>query len=202
MMKIVLPAVLALGGLGAGVGAGIVLKPEAAVADACGAAGAGHGEAAPEEAASAPQAADAGAGSGTEAASAHAGGEAAGADCAEPATADAATHAADLETVSLDKPFVVPVFQREVIVGMVVMSLSVEVAPGKGGEVTALQPRLRDGFLAAMFRHANSGGFDGSFTAGQKMADLKSALRGVAREVLPEAGVGEVLVTEIVRQDV
>jgi hypothetical protein len=53
-----------------------------------------------------------------------------------------------------------------------------------------------------MFRHANSGGFDGSFTAGQKMQDLKSALLVAAREIMPETPVTEVLITDIVRQDV
>ena len=52
-----------------------------------------------------------------------------------------------------------------------------------------------------MFRHANSGGFDGSFTAGQKMEDLKSALLAAARRSLHETPVGEVLITEIARQD-
>ena len=52
-----------------------------------------------------------------------------------------------------------------------------------------------------MFRHANSGGFDGSFTAGTKMEDLKSALLAAAQEILPETPVDEVLITEIARQD-
>ena len=52
-----------------------------------------------------------------------------------------------------------------------------------------------------MFRHANSGGFDGSFTSGRKMDDLKSALLRTAHDVIPEAEVGEVLITEIARQD-
>jgi flagellar protein FliL len=186
MLKMILPVLLALGGLGAGVGAGLALKPEhVAAADACTGGDAAPGAAVPADAA------EAGAG----------GEEAAPADCAAAAEVDAA-HAGGFDTVSLDKPFVVPLFERESVTGMVVLSLSVEVAHGKGGAVETLQPRLRDKFLAAMFRHANSGGFDGSFTEGQKMADLKAALRAAAREVMPEAGIGEVLVTEIVRQDV
>jgi hypothetical protein len=67
--------------------------------------------------------------------------------------------------------------------------------------VAAVEPRLRDQFLKVMFRHANSGGFDGSFTSGRKMEDLKSALLGAAREVMSETPVEEVLITEIARQD-
>ena len=65
-----------------------------------------------------------------------------------------------------------------------------------------MKPRLRDSFLKVMFRHANSGGFDGSFTSGRKMDDLKSALLGRrARGDGAETPVEEVLITEIARQD-
>ena len=84
---------------------------------------------------------------------------------------------------------------------MVVMSLSVETDTEAAHAVEAVKPRLRDGFLKVMFRHANSGGFDGSFTSGRKMEDLKSALLAAAREVLTETPVEEVLITEIARQD-
>ena len=47
-----------------------------------------------------------------------------------------------------------------------------------------------------------SGGFDGSFTAGQPIEDLKSALARAAHEALPDAPLGEILITEIARQDV
>ena len=78
----------------------------------------------------------------------------------------------------MDKPFVVPVFAGEKVTAMVVMSLSVETDTEAAPAVEAVKPRLRDGFLKVMFRHANSGGFDGSFTGGRKMEDLKSALLG------------------------
>jgi flagellar protein FliL len=106
-----------------------------------------------------------------------------------------------VETVPLDKPFVVPVFENGRPAGMVVIGLALEVGRGQASHVLTLQPRLRDAFLGVMFRHANSGGFDGSFTEGQKMADLKAALLGSAEEVMTGIPVAEVLVTEIVRQD-
>ena len=104
--------------------------------------------------------------------------------------------------VALDKPFVVPVFEGEKIAAMVVRSLSVETGAEEESAIRALEPRLRDGFLKVRSVHANSGGFNGSFTSGQKMKDLKSALRGAAREIADHAPVGEVLITEIARQDV
>jgi len=85
---------------------------------------------------------------------------------------------------------------------MVVISLSVEVGAEAAQAVEDIQPRLRDSFLKVMFRHANSGGFDGSFTAGRRMEDLKAGLLAAAGEVAGELDIYEVLVTEIARQDV
>lgn len=167
MVRAILPILLAFAGLGAGVGAGLMLRPASAVT--------GAGDCA------------------TEAGAAEAD------DCAVPGIVEAEAGKGDV--VAFDKPFVVPVFRNDRVVAMVVMSLAVEVAPGQGEAVSALQPRLRDGMLAVLFRHANSGGFDGSFTTGEKMADLKSGLLAAARDVLAGLAVAEVLVTDIVRQD-
>lgn len=126
-------------------------------------------------------------------------GEGGGEDC--PPLEAAMVEAGEGELFSFDKPFVVPVFRDGKVAAMVVMSLAVEVGSGQADAASALQPRLRDSMLAVMFRHANSGGFDGSFTTGEKMSDLKSGLLAAAREVLAGLAVAEVLVTEIVRQD-
>jgi flagellar FliL protein len=163
MPKILLPVVLALGGLGAGIAAGLALRP------------------APEPDAAACEDAD---------------GEA----CDAPAEVELAR--GESAFVPLDKPFVIPVFDRDRVAAMVVLSLALDVPSEQADAVARLQPRLRDSLLAVMFRHANSGGFDGSFTAGQKMADLKAGLLTAARTVLEGIPVREVLVTEIVRQDV
>lgn len=194
-MKKLMPLLIALVGLGAGIGAGIALKPapvEPEVAAAgCGpadAAGAAHGE---------PAAAGAEGG--------HDGAPAVTADCASdpfaPAHPEEKKPKEELAYVEMDKPFVVPIFSGEKVRAMVVMSISLETDAHGAETVEAVKPRLRDGFLKVMFRHANSGGFDGSFTSGRKMEDLKSALLTSAREVMEETPVEEVLITEIARQD-
>ena len=133
-MKRLLPILLALLGLGAGLGAGLMLKPapEAERAEAC-----GVGDLPPCE-------------------------ELAADDPfrslpdADPGVAGEVTY------VPLAKPFVVPVFAGEKVVAMVVVSVSLATSLEGAGVVEAVQPRLRDSFLTALFRHANSGGFDGS----------------------------------------
>jgi hypothetical protein len=178
-MKKLLPVLIALLGLGAGVGAGLALKP------------------APEAVAETPA---------TDCPPPAEGEEAAPCPPAEPdpfapVKPEEKKPAAELAYVQMDKPFVVPVFAGEKVTAMVVVSLSVETDTEGAHAVEAVKPRLRDGFLKVMFRHANSGGFDGSFTSGRKMEDLKSALLATAREVLAETPVEEVLITEIARQD-
>lgn len=174
-MKLLVPLLIALLGLGAGVGAGLALKPP------------------PEEkVAEGPPCVDDG----------HGG-------CAEPEVDPFRTGASkDVHIegepyyVPMEKPFVVPVFDGERVVAMVVLSISLETGAESAPAVEAVEPRLRDRFLKAMFRHANTGGFDGSFTTGQKMEDLKSALVGAAREVMGSEPVGDVLITDVARQDV
>lgn len=196
-MKFVLPLALAVLGLGAGIGAGVALKPEPA----------------PEEHAAA-DCPEPGADAQAEPADAHAEpGHDAAADCPTEAAAAPDPFApvapakpkleGEMANVRLEKPFIVPVFRDERTTAMIVASVAVEVGAEGVPNVEPLEPRLRDAFLAVMFRHANSGGFDGTFTEGRKMDDLKSALLISARTVLEEAHVpvNEVLITDIVRQD-
>lgn len=170
MIKKLLPIILALIGTGAGIGAGIMLKP-----------------APPPEA------------------------EVAAVDCMAPAgdvahtTVEAASpeEAAPItnEYVKLTNQFIVPVMGDERVQALVVASLSVEVTQGMTETVYAREPKLRDVFLQIMFDHANIGGFNGSFTAGQRMDILRSALLDGARSVLGSEA-RDVLITEIARQDV
>lgn len=194
MIRKILPILLALIGLGGGVGAGIMLKPaadHAAEGDtAAGGASAEAGHAAaPAEG---------------EAAAAAVGGD----HASEPATAPG-THPVpetpEGETplhdyVKLNNQFVVPVVQNGQVASMVILALSLEVSVGGTEQVYALEPKLRDVFLQVLFDHANSGGFSGDFTASKNMVVLRDALREVAIKVLG-ANLTDVLIIDIARQD-
>lgn len=103
--------------------------------------------------------------------------------------------------VKLPKQFVVPVIKKEKVRALVVLSLSLEVSVGETDTVLAKTPKLRDAFLQVLFDHANSGGFDGAFTTGRSMSDLRSELYGAAARYLGEK-VSAVLIDEIVKQSV
>ena len=178
-----LPLLLGLAGLGAGVGAGIVLLPPPAdQAAAC--AEDGH-EAAPE--------AEGGADAAACAEPAH---EAASAGHADPAEGEA------FEYIKLDNQFIVPLVRGNEVGALVVVTLSLEVAPGQNEAVYAREPKLQDAFLSVLFDHANAGGFDGSFTASGSLSALRGGLREVARKTVGGNVVNDVLITGMVRQKV
>ena len=102
--------------------------------------------------------------------------------------------------VKLANQFIVPVMVKGKVGAMVILSLSLEVTAGSTEEVYKIEPKLRDQFLQVMFDHANSGGFNGSYTDGANLLLLRKALLESAKSVLKEK-VSDVLIIDIVRQD-
>jgi flagellar protein FliL len=169
-----LPILLALVGLGGGLGAGLMLRPDPGATDAA------HGEG------DAPAKAD--------------GEHAAEAD-GEHAAEDGAEDGAEApEYVKLNNQFVVPVVDQGRVSAMVVLSLSLEVETGSTETVYQHEPKLRDVFLQVLFDHANVGGFSGSFTDGSNLIVLRTTLKEAAGQVLGTV-VKDVLITDIARQD-
>lgn len=157
MKRMILPLLLALGGTGGGVAAGLVLRPAAMpAAEAHGGAPAdGH------EAGNPPEA------------------KGAGGDQAETGTLP--------DYVRLSNQFVVPVVEKGRVAAMVILSLSLEVTTGSGEAVYDREPKLRDAFLQVLFDHANAGGFNGSFTDASNLVFLRRALGEAAVRVLGPA---------------
>lgn len=175
MIRKLLPVLLALLGLGAGLGAGLVLRPAAEHPPEDAAAGAEEGEAhAGETGHAVPPAED----------------HAAGDQAAEDAP----------EYVRMNNQFVVPVLEGGQVVSLVILSLSLEVTPGSSQDIYAREPKLRDAFLRVLFDHANAGGFRGSFTDGANLTLLRNALMEQARTICGEL-VRDVLISDIARQD-
>lgn len=176
-MRFILPLLLALIGLGGGVGAGLFLAPkeepmEHALADCPPPA---HGEEVDQTPPPIPTAD----GHGDEQA-----------EEANPA----------FEYVKLNNQFVVPVVKDGRVAALVVMSLSVEVETGAREAVFLREPKLRDTFLQVLFDHANSGGFDGNFTSTLNLATLRQSLAYAAQSILGSTA-SDVLIQDIARQD-
>ncbi|MFT4149093.1 MAG: flagellar basal body-associated FliL family protein [Paracoccaceae bacterium] len=161
MIRKLLPVVLALAGLGAGIGAGLVLRPatEAAANDEHSAPEAESHDPGPKNAGEAP------------------------------------------EFVKMNNQFVIPVVDAGRVISLVILSLSLQVPAGDADAVYKREPKLRDALLQVMFDHANAGGFRGTFTETATMDALRRALLEAAQAVLGKAGVSDVLIVDIVRQD-
>lgn len=191
MLKKLMPIVLLLVGTGAGVGAGIFLRPPAAEpAGAHGDAGDGHGasdKAHKEE--GDPAKKDDGA-------------HGKKADGSDDGHGDGHDEGADaLEYVKLNNQFVVPIVKDQNVAALVVLALSLEVPASKKDDVYRREPRVRDSILQVLFDHANIGGFDGAFTEAKMLDTLRGALRDVAQRDLGADVVNDVLILEIARQD-
>jgi len=179
MVKKLFPIVLAIAGLGGGVGAGLFLRPAAEAGDHAAADAAGHAEepAATEDA--------------------H-GDTAAEEDHGSVDPSD--NEEGGPEYVKMNNQFVVPVVEDGRVDALVVLSLSLEVESGNTEAVYLREPKLRDAFLQVMFDHANVGGFSGSFTDGSNLIVLRTSLKEAAAMILGTM-VHDVLITDIARQD-
>ncbi|WP_172297634.1 flagellar basal body-associated FliL family protein [Pseudoruegeria sp. HB172150] len=171
MLGKLIPLLLALIGLGAGVGAGIALRPthdEMALEDPCGDMSGHDGEE-------------------TQVTDGHED---------EDVEEEASSH----DYVKLNNQFIVPVVSDGRVNSLVVMSLTIEVPLGQTEAIYEREPKLRDALLQVMFDHANAGGFDGAFTNGSQLNVLRNALREAAQKTVGPL-VSDVLILDIVRQD-
>jgi flagellar protein FliL len=171
MLGKLIPVILALVGLGGGVGAGLFLRPAPAAEE---------------------HSADA-----TDTTKAEDHGEAAEGEAADE---DGEPEEGAPEYVKMNNQFVVPVVEDGRVAAMVVLSVSIEVEAGNTETVYQREPKLRDVFLQVLFDHANIGGFSGSFTDGANLIVLRTGLKEAATMVMGDA-VRDVLITDIARQD-
>lgn len=173
MIKKLLPILLLLVGTGAGVGAGVFLRPAPDPVETA----AEEGEAGETGAAKSKEAKSE---KGEE-------GEEGGTEL---------TH----EYVKMSNQFVIPLVEHGEVSALVMLALSLEVDIGQTENVFRKEPKLRDSFLQVLFDHANIGGFRGAFTDNNNLDVLRAALREVAQRDAGEH-VTDVLILEIARQD-
>lgn len=185
MLRKLFPLLLALVGLGGGIGAGLILRPKAET-----------GEHAISE--GGEQVSDAPAHGSDPAQEAEATVEDHGAASASDDHGDGSESGP--EYVKMNNQFVVPVVKDGRVNAMVVLAISLEVEPGMTDGVYEREPKLRDAFLQVMFDHANVGGFNGSFTDSANLVVLRTNLKEAAAMILGTT-VRDVLITDIARQD-
>lgn len=95
--------------------------------------------------------------------------------------------------------FFVPVMRNGRLESTMVLSLSLEIPAAAAETAYAHEIKLRDAMLRQLLIHANTGGFDGNFTAEPQLRTLRADLVKTAQATVPE--VGAVLIGDIARQD-
>ena len=187
MIRKLLPILLALVGLGGGIGAGLFLRTPVGED--------GHAT----EGTAAEHTAEGDADEGHDAASPTEGHDTTEAKAGETEGGDAHGEGGP-EYVKMNNQFVVPVVEQGRVDAMVVLAISLEVEAGNTETVYQREPKLRDAFLQVMFDHANVGGFSGTFTDGSNLIVLRTNLKEAAAMILGTV-VRDVLITDIARQD-
>ena len=104
------------------------------------------------------------------------------------------------EIVKLPSQFVVPVIMDNRVRAMVILTVALEVEVGQGDRVRALEPKLRDEFLAELFSLAALDGFKDEMISRKTLELVKRALSVRSSGVLGLQNVN-VLVTDMARQD-
>ncbi|WP_410218783.1 hypothetical protein [Paracoccus sp. (in: a-proteobacteria)] len=95
--------------------------------------------------------------------------------------------------------FFVPLTRQGDMRGMMILTLTLQT---DGADLAALARKehiLRDALLRQLMIHANTGGFDGNFTAERSLAPLRAALLKTAQEASDQKATA-VLIEDIARQ--
>lgn len=102
--------------------------------------------------------------------------------------------------VKLNNQFIIPIIRKDVVTSVAIIALSLEVESGTTDAVYAVEPRLRDAFLQALFDHASVGGFDGDFATTENLLRIRKSLKRSAKAILGTI-INDVLILDIARQD-
>ena len=115
------------------------------------------------------------------------------------AASQGARTSGDTTWFQFPQQFFVPVMRNGRLESTMVLSLSLEVPAGSAENVYAHELKLRDAVLRQLLIHANTGGFDGNFTAEPQLRTLRADLARTAQATVPE--VSAVLIGDIARQE-
>lgn len=114
-------------------------------------------------------------------------------------TVPAPVEAPVTQLYELEGQFLVPLIEEGRVKSIVVIELALEIDDTANLAVADKEPLLRDRMLQILFDHANTGGFEGMFTANNNMALLRKALQDACTQVMGDGVVYEVLITNILR---
>ena len=118
----------------------------------------------------------------------------------EPEAAPAAPASVPTVSMPIKEQFFVPIVRNGSLRSVMVLGLGFEVVEKRLDAVHAREFQLRDALLRRLMIHANTGGFDGNFTAEPRLSLLGDILLEAAQKVAGD-DVRRVLIGDIARQE-
>lgn len=107
---------------------------------------------------------------------------------------------AGLDWFKFPNQFFVPILRNGTPTAIMVLSLTVEMPASARPKIEAQEHNLRDALLNALLIEANTGGFDGNFTADPAQQRLRTALL-TAAQAAAGPDVQRILIEDIGRQE-
>lgn len=95
--------------------------------------------------------------------------------------------------------FFVPLMRQGDLRDVMILTVTLQTGSDNLGALSKREHTLRDALLRQLMIHANTGGFDGNFTADRNLASLREGLLTAAR-VATDIPVTAVLIEDIARQ--
>lgn len=95
--------------------------------------------------------------------------------------------------------FFVPILHDGRLDSTMILTLSAEMPAAARETVHAHEIKLRDALLRQLLIHANTGGFDGNFTAEAQLRKLRETLSATAQAIVPD--ISGILIGDIARQE-
>lgn len=113
---------------------------------------------------------------------------------------EAAEGEGQLDWFKFPSQFFVPILRNGMPTAIMVLTLTVEMPSSARPRIEAQEHRLRDALLNALLIEANTGGFDGNFTADPAQQRLRRALLAAA-QAAAGSDVQRILIEDIGRQE-
>ncbi|MFN3274442.1 MAG: hypothetical protein ACK41U_07190 [Paracoccus sp. (in: a-proteobacteria)] len=116
-----------------------------------------------------------------------------------PAAAAPPTPAAEVDWFTFPSQFFVPLVRQGDMSAIMILTLVLETDKGQIEALGRQEYRLRDALLRALMIHANTGGFDGSYTVDRNLQTLRDSLLSAARSAT-DVPVRAVLIQDLAQQ--
>lgn len=107
--------------------------------------------------------------------------------------------AASLDWFKFPNQFFVPILRNGSTTAVMILSLGIEMPASSRSDIEAQEHRLRDALLGALMIEANTGAFDGNFTAEPAMQRLRANLLAAAQNAAGPK-ISRILIEDIGRQ--